>query len=682
MSRGPHPDAAEVFAQALRLHSAGNHAEAESRYRALRKSAPDHPDVAYNLAILLGQTGRLGEAVALLRRLVRQHPNFAAALAVLGVFLKDSGQGAEAVAVLEQARRLRPDHAPTLINLGNAQAAADQPDEAMAAYRAALAVDPLLPLARIALAIQAVKSGRGDEARRVLRQHLALRPDDDDGWRRLGLAFAEDHHRREAAQGYARAAILAPDGEEIWHDIRRNLIPMVPDSAAEVEAAFAAYEQCLADLTARYADAAPDRLARAAASADSPESFLIAYSERDVTGLLSRQGDLMARLCQPPDTETVAKTATGRPAAPRPARRNGRIRVGIVSQFFRRRHPVWKGLIAGWVNGLDRKRFEVIGVHTVGDDSADAKMARSCFDRVLNAQSSVEQQARAIAAAAPDILIFPDGPLGPVGHRLSARRLAPVQCATWGHPVTTGLPTLDVFLSADAMEPADAQAHYRERLARVAGLGTSYSPDTDGVAPHDRAWFNEADGVTLFACIHSLYKYLPQHDGLFPQIAGEAGSGRFLFFEDPSPVVTRVFQARLAAAFAAHGMDWAERCRFLPRTTPAEFYRILGACDVYLDPPGFSGFNTAQEALSYDIPVVAVEGRFLRARLAAGILRRIGMDELVAPDLDAYAALAGSLARDRSRRADLSARIARSKKDAWRDADALLSLQDHLASLL
>jgi len=40
-------------------------------------------------------------------------------------------------------------------------------------------------------------------------------------------------------------------------------------------------------------------------------------------------------------------------------------------------------------------------------------------------------------------------------------RLAPVQCNNWGHPVTSGFPSLDYFLSSALMEPEDAKINTR-----------------------------------------------------------------------------------------------------------------------------------------------------------------------------------------------------------------------------
>ena len=71
------------------------------------------------------------------------------------------------------------------------------------------------------------------------------------------------------------------------------------------------------------------------------------------------------------------------------------------------------------------------------------------------------------------LLIFTDIGMAPETTMLAALRLAPAQCATWGHPTTSGLSTVDYFLSSEWMEPADAQQHYSERLVLFPGIGIS-----------------------------------------------------------------------------------------------------------------------------------------------------------------------------------------------------------------
>ena len=114
---------------------------------------------------------------------------------------------------------------------------------------------------------------------------------------------------------------------------------------------------------------------------------------------------------------------------------------------------------------------------------------------------------------------------------------------------------------------------------------------------------------------------------------------------------------------------------FLPWQSRASFRALLKRADLYLDTIGFSGFNTAVQALECGLPIVAREGRFLRGRLASGVLRHLGLDELVAGSDEAYVELAVTLAADRERRQALRKRIEAGRERLYRDPAPLDALQ-------
>src|SRR5262249_13389698 len=143
------------------------------------------------------------------------------------------------------------------------------------------------------------------------------------------------------------------------------------------------------------------------------------------------------------------------PELPAPPRAGEPVRVGIVSGYFRQ-HSNWKIPIRGWMIGLDRERFRLFGYH-LGPERDDATdEAAALCERFVRGPLSVEGWRAAIAADRPHVLIYPEVGMHPMAARLAALRLAPVQCNSWGHPDTSGFPTLDYYLSSDLMEPADA----------------------------------------------------------------------------------------------------------------------------------------------------------------------------------------------------------------------------------
>src|SRR5207249_4355624 len=105
-----------------------------------------------------------------------------------------------------------------------------------------------------------------------------------------------------------------------------------------------------------------------------------------------------------------------------------------------------------------------------------------------------------------DLLFYADIGMDAISYFLAYARLAPVQCVTWGHPVTTGIPNVDAFLSADVLEPPGAEAHYSERLVRLGRLPTWYECPIVPAEPAGRAALGLPADATLYVCPQSLFK--------------------------------------------------------------------------------------------------------------------------------------------------------------------------------
>ena len=61
----------------------------------------------------------------------------------------------------------------------------------------------------------------------------------------------------------------------------------------------------------------------------------------------------------------------------------------------------------------------------------------------------------------------------------------------------------------------------------------------------------------------------------------------------------------------------------------------------------WSGGNTSLDALACALPIVTLPGRFMRGRQSAGMLRLMGIDELVARDADDYVRIVARLVERR-----------------------------------
>jgi predicted O-linked N-acetylglucosamine transferase (SPINDLY family) len=273
-----------------------------------------------------------------------------------------------------------------------------------------------------------------------------------------------------------------------------------------------------------------------------------------------------------------------------------------------------------------------------------------------------------LAEDRPDVLYYPEIGMDPVTGALAARRLAPVQAASWGHPVTSGLPTIDLYFSGALLEAEGADAHYREKLVRLPGTGVC----TEAPFGEKAARYGAGGGAIKFALCQQPVKFDPAHDGLLARIARQAGPCEFWLARSKThPWATDRLLARLGTAFRAEGLDPDAHLKQVPWMDRQGFNGFLDSMDVLLDCPSFSGYTTAWQAIHRGLPIVTLEGEFLRQRLAAGLLRQIGRTDGVCPTEEAYVEAALSRPRRIAAEAALSADGNRAAIDAF--AESLIS---------
>jgi predicted O-linked N-acetylglucosamine transferase (SPINDLY family) len=85
------------------------------------------------------------------------------------------------------------------------------------------------------------------------------------------------------------------------------------------------------------------------------------------------------------------------------------------------------------------------------------------------------------------------------------------------------------------------------------------------------------------------------------------------------------------------------------------------------------------QAIESGLPLVTREGRFMRGRLASGILKRMDLQELVAGSDDAYVDLAEKIVRQREYARDLRLRIAATRGALFADEAPIRALEAFLA---
>jgi predicted O-linked N-acetylglucosamine transferase (SPINDLY family) len=168
---------------------------------------------------------------------------------------------------------------------------------------------------------------------------------------------------------------------------------------------------------------------------------------------------------------------------------------------------------------------------------------------------------------------------------------------------------------------------------------------------------------------------------LWIEVAKQCRPCKLIFFRSAPPMLGEVFERRLAAAFARAGVDFASHVRFVPRLSQEKFFGLLVRSHAMLDSPGFSGFNTAMQAIECACPIVAWEGEAMRSRFASAILRQMGLDECVANDPATFVARAARLCNDQAYADELRGRIAARREPLFGDRGTVDALGELLSKL-
>ena len=353
----------------------------------------------------------------------------------------------------------------------------------------------------------------------------------------------------------------------------------------------------------------------------------------------------------------------------------GKIRVGYLSARLTNMSAV--KLFGGWLREQNRQQFEIVVYHAGRLTDRATRQLQQLDLRFRQFSGGLEEIAEAVLEDRLHVLVFLDFGMHPIMAQLAALRLAPVQCVAWDTPVTSGLPTMDYFLSSALMEPANAEDHYSETLARLPGVGVSFvKPVIPSVLlTKKRQDFGLQDEAVVYLSCQSLFKYLPDNDGVFAQIARRVPNSQFAFLVT-NEVVGKDFQSRLNRAFARVGLRADDYCLWLPEMPTLDYWNLNLVADVFLDTMQWSGGVTTFEAIACGLPVLTLPGSLMRARHACAILTQLGVTDTIATNEAEYVDMAVRLGRDRQWRQDIIDRMVTGYPKLYSDARPVRALEE------
>lgn len=656
-------------------------------------------------AIALQKSGKDKDAEKIYRQILTRDANNGEALHFLGCILLNKTNFKEAEELLRKAIKLNPASAVYHRNLAALHIRTKRPEEALRLWRHALTLDTIEEGGINDIANAMVEHGAYQDAVAAYRKALEKNPNsartlsnlgraytlvksDDDAKEYLIKAMGLDDKLLDPPLILSRIAVDQGDYEDgrKYLELAKKIAPRHPYVVwSEAFIGLGIYYDSEEQSKEQMSDFVPRMrtLEKYLSKASMVEiengvgyrqPYEIAYFDQNNKEWLAAYGKAIC---------LGMKRWQKEHKIPMPKARvvEGPIKVGIVMGFFFN-HSVWNALVKGWMMASPKQDIEFHAFYTRPIVDKETERAKGYATAFHPAPKSLKDWAQTISDAKCDVLIYPEIGMEPVTLKLAAMRLAPVQVGSWGHAEGTGLPTIDYFLTGDLIEPANAQDNYSEKIVRLPNLGCyvepwavtpeEINPEQYGLDPA-RPWL---------VCPGSPYKYRPEHDQLWLNVAKRLPNAQLLFFlHTRRQGTSNRIRGRLERLYATEGMDLNKHAVFLPWLNANRFFGILKRSTVFLDTIGFSGFNTAQQGIECGLPIVTIEGKYMRGMLASALLRRIGATDTIVENQEQYIECASRLVEDPQFAESVRAKMASGIQAIYRDQSAMDGFVDFIKSV-
>jgi protein O-GlcNAc transferase len=562
--------------------------------------------------LALHRRGAVDEAAARYTQVLRADPANADALYYLALISCQHGRFEEGAEFARKSLASDPNQARSHVILGRALHALGRNDDALSSFDRAIALAPELAPAHANRADVLSKIGRNAEALDSYDRALALAPDSVADWMNRAVALIALDRHDEAVISFDRGFALDPNFAQA-DDFRAPLLLSKlricdwTDLAAETE-----------ELLAMVRAEKPLSLPYAIVAIPSSPAEQLQCARRYVQDQPAHpplwQGEVYA---------------------------HDRIRVAYLSADFNE-HPT-AYLTAGLFEQHDKSRFEITALSFGQNDNSPARRRlEAAFEHFIDVRDSSDHEIAALMRRAEidiavDLMGFTkDNRLG-----VLARRAAPIQVNYLGYPGTTGAPYMDYILADATVIPENHDAFYAERVVRLPGA-YQINDNRRPISKHTptRGESGLPQNAFVFCCFNNPQKITPEIFDIWMRLL-RATEGSVLW------LITGIAKAAANLRLEAEKRGVApERLIFAPKASVADHLARHRLADLCLDTLPYNAHTTASDALWAGLPVLTCQGETFAGRVAASLLKAIGLDVLITNTLGEYETLALRLARD------------------------------------
>lgn len=588
---------------------AGRVKEAEIICRKILKKSPDDTEATFLLSGIMLMEKRYEESESLLQKVLSLNPNHISAMNNLGIVYREHHKNLEkARELFEKVIAAKPTHFRALMNLGNIYSDYGQDELSEAYYKKALEVNPestenavlLTNLGNVCFRKKAF-----DEAIDYLERALKLSPNNTDILRNF-LLVHYGKGDKSALMSMIEDVLKLPNPGRAYFPCfsfaKRNCFWDISEKLSEKVVAL-----ILAG-TSDYSALEMSNLDLLAAPGISYEDLLAIHR---ITGQ-TLEGK---RMVPPYASHEKAFKDTSK------------LRIAYLSGDFKQH--VINTFIRGLFNFHDRERFEIHCYSNTPNEDKTTEQYKQSADVFIDITGMLDLE---VAAR-----IHEDGIhllVNLAGYTLNSRMAvmaycaAPVQMMYLGYPYTSGLNTVDYFISDPYLDgPKNAQYFVEKQLRLPECFATFDKLNDREIAPEPPS---KKKGYVTFGALVNPYKLTPEVIALWSKIMLDVPQS-IIVLNNPKYDFDQM-RRKILDVFNKHGIEDA-RVDIVFEAHESGFHlRYYNEIDIALDTFPLTGGTTTHEALWMGVPVVTLVGDIYPHRLSYTILSNAGMDlsELIA----------------------------------------------------
>jgi protein O-GlcNAc transferase len=614
-------------------------------YRKVINLNTAHSEAYYNLGKIYQELKQFDAAIGSYNKALDLRPDFAEAYFNRGNTFQELKQFVSAITSYNKAIDLKPDFAEAYCNRGRVFHELNQLDQAKLSYKYAIDIKPNFPEAHFNNGQLFHDLKQFNLAIDSYSKAIELKPDFAEAYCNIGNIFSDCKKIDASIEYFDKAISIRPNFEEAYFNRGNALV-----ATKKFNIAIESYSQAL-NINAEI-DWAPGALLFLKMQLGDWSNFKIdleniskkiVEDKKVVTplALLAMNDNPILHMKAAEIFVKFKCSSTESPQILKRLKINQKIRIAYISPDFRT-SPV--GLLtAELFETHNRDRFEILAFSLRPSPLNDELCIRlkKGFDKFidvsLNSDLEVSQLSRDLGI---DIAI------DLAGHTESSRpgifynRAAPIQVNWLGYPGTSGAPFIDYVISDKVVTPSENRSFYSEKIAY---LSNSLMVDDSTRIPSSRIFSKEECALPknafVFCCFNNHFKFNEELLDSWSKILSMA-SNSVLWIPDHGELFSRNIQNQ----FFIRGID-SSRIIFAKRMDDiSDHLARIRLADLFLDTRPYNAHTSSLDSLKGGVPVLTLMGKSHASRIAASILKCIGLEELITTSRDEYENLAIHLA--------------------------------------